>query len=96
MLMSDRYPPEFRAQVVALYRDGISAKQLASEFGLSPTTVTNWTRRARLASGVDPVQEALSDKEEIARLKRLLQQRDEELETLGKALAFFVRRADQG
>jgi transposase-like protein len=41
------------------------------------------------------VQEALSDKEEIARLKRLLAQRDEELETLGKALAFFVRRADQ-
>jgi len=37
----------------------------------------------------------LSDKEEIARLKKLLQQREEELETLGKALAFFARRADQ-
>lgn len=93
--MSDRYPPEFRAQVVALYRDGVSAKQLADQFGISPTSVTNWARRARLASGIDPVQEALSDKEEIARLQRLLKQRDEELETLGKALAFFVRRADQ-
>lgn len=93
--MSDRYPSEFRAQVVALYRDGVSAKQLADQFGISPTSVTNWARRARLASGIDPVQEALSDKEEIARLQRLLKQRDEELETLGKALAFFVRRADQ-
>ncbi len=45
--------------------------------------------------GIDPVQDALSDKEEIARLKKLLQQREEELETLGKALAFFARRADQ-
>ncbi len=93
--MSDRYPPEFRAQVVALYRDGVSAKQLADQFGISPTSVTNWARRARLASGIDPVQDALSDKEEIARLQRLLKQREEELETLGKALAFFVRRADQ-
>ena len=93
--MSDRYPSEFRAQVVALYRDGVSAKELADQFGISPTSVTNWARRARLASGIDPVQEALSDKEEIARLQRLLKQRDEELETLGKALAFFVRRADQ-
>lgn len=93
--MSERYPPEFRAQVVALYRDGVSAKQLAEQFGISATSVTNWARRARLASGIDPVQDALSDKEEIARLKRLLKQRDEELETLGKALAFFVRRADQ-
>jgi transposase len=93
--MSDRYPPEFRAQVVALYRDGVSAKELADQFGISPTSVTNWARRARLASGIDPVKDALSDKEEIARLQRLLKQRDEELETLGKALAFFVRRADQ-
>lgn len=93
--MSDRYPSEFRAQVVALYRDGVSAKQLADQFGISPTSVTNWARRARLASGIDPVQDALSDKEEIARLQRLLKQREEELETLGKALAFFVRRADQ-
>jgi len=93
--MSDRYPSEFRAQVVALYRDGVSAKELADQFGISPTSVTNWARRARLASGIDPVQEALSDKEEIARLQRLVKQRDEELETLGKALAFFVRRADQ-
>lgn len=93
--MSDRYPSEFRAQVVALYRDGVPAKQLADQFGISPTSVMNWERRARLASGIDPVQEALRDKEEIARLQRLLKQRDEELETLGKALAFFVRRADQ-
>ena len=93
--MSDRYPSEFRAQVVALYRDGVSAKQLADQFGISPTSVTNWARRARLASGIDPVQDALSDKEEVARLQRLVKQREEELETLGKALAFFVRRADQ-
>jgi transposase-like protein len=73
----------------------VSAKELADQFGISPTSVTNWARRARLASGIDPVKDALSDKEEIARLQRLLKQRDEELETLGKALAFFVRRADQ-
>jgi transposase len=93
--MSDRYPLEFRAQIVAMYREGTPAKHLAKEFGISPTSVTNWTRQARLDEGSDVGGEGRTDKEDIARLKRLLKQREEELETLGKALAFFVRRADQ-
>jgi len=36
-----------------------------------------------------------ADRAEILRLKRLLAQKEEELEILGKALAFFARRTEQ-
>lgn len=94
--MSDRFPPEFRQQIVALYLGGQrTARELAEEFDLSPTTVSNWVRKARRDEDKHPVKEVRSDREEIAHLRRLLKQREEELETLGKALAFFARRADQ-
>ena len=93
--MSDRYPPEFRARIVELYLRGErSAKDLGREFGVSPTTVSNWARKARTDEGVDPGSGAVSDREEIVRLRRLLERREEELEILGKVLAFFARRAD--
>jgi transposase-like protein len=36
-----------------------------------------------------------SDQAKIARLERELARKEEELEILGKAVAFFARRADQ-
>lgn len=94
--MSDVYPREFRSQIVELYRKGgRSASDLAREFGVAATTVGNWVRAARVDEGVEPGKGAASDREEIARLRRLLKQREEELEILGKALTFFARRVDR-
>jgi transposase-like protein len=36
-----------------------------------------------------------SDKQKVRRLERELARKEEELQILGKALAFFARRADQ-
>jgi transposase-like protein len=56
------YPPEFKAQVVQLAREGEkSYVEIARELGLSPTSVANWVREADAKqrrgglSGVDPV-----------------------------------------
>jgi transposase len=97
--MSTIHSQEFRSQVVEVFRGGgRSFMDIGKEFNLSPTTVANWVRIAenkegRLSSKFpDPRQ---LDKDEIARLKRELAVKEEELEILGKALAFFARRRDQ-
>ncbi len=91
--MPREFSQEFKDQVVELYRRGKSFKDLGREFDLSPTTVSNWVRvddKKRAES--PPAEPAESDKARIARLERELAERTEELEVLGKALAFFARR----
>ena len=90
-----KYPPEFHEQIVELYRKGgRTYADIGREFGISATTVTNWVRKVESTEG-RPLPMAADDKQEIARLRRELKQKSEELEILGKALAFFVRQAEQ-
>jgi transposase len=88
------YPQEFKDRIVELHRSGRSFVDLAKEFNLSATSVANWVRQAErneppAGSGQEP------DKAKIARLERELARKEEELEILGKALAFFARKTDQ-
>lgn len=88
------YPQEFKDRIVELHRRGRSFVDLAKEFNLSATSVANWVRQAEKSeisagSGHEP------DKAKIARLERELARKEEELEILGKALAFFARKTDQ-
>ena len=94
------YSREFKDQIVELHRTGgRTFMDLAKEFDLSATTVANWVREASKRSAAtgkagkgEPEPE--SDKAKIARLERELARKTEELEILGKALAFFARRTD--
>ena len=91
------YPQEFKDQIIGLHRQGRTFMELAKEFNLSPTSIANWVRaedrrKARLtSSGLEPE----SDAAKIRRLEKELTRKNEELEILGKALAFFARRVDQ-
>ncbi|MFB7113511.1 transposase [Streptomyces sp. NPDC056291] len=40
------YPPEFKADTVALYqsRPGATIKQVAADLGVNPETLRNWVR----------------------------------------------------
>lgn len=95
--MGGVYTQEFKDQIVALHqRDGRTFVEIASEFGLSATSVANWVRasiKAEKRQRAAPSGE--SDQAKIARLERELAKKDEELEILGKALAFFARRSEQ-
>jgi transposase len=95
--MGKVFSQEFKDQIVELHRRGRTAAEIGKEFDLSPTSVTNWVRaadradlrrEARASDGAD-------DKVTIARLERELARKEEELQILGKALAFFARRAEQ-
>jgi len=97
--MGTVFAQEFKDQIVELFRQGgRTFVDIGKEFDLSPTTVANWVRAAenkqgRLSKGAGDARS--EDLAEIARLKRELAQKQEELEILGKALAFFARRRDQ-
>ena len=96
--MGTTYSQEFKDQIVELHRRGRSFMDLAREFNLSATSVANWVRadeRRRGALARDEAGGGESDKAKIARLERQLARKEEELEILGKALAFFARQADQ-
>jgi len=100
------YSQEFKVQIVELHRKGgRTFMDLAKEFNLSPTTISNWVRAteqaerraergsktpAKAAAAVEQETEAAK----VARLERELARKDEELRILGKALAFFARRMD--
>lgn len=91
--MGTVFSQEFKDQVVELYRRGKTFKDLAREFNLSATTISNWVRVADKRQSESPLEGGGdSDKARIARLERELAERTEELEILGKALAFFARR----
>lgn len=98
----ETYSQEFKDQIVELHRKGgRTFMDLAKEFNLSATTVSNWVRaaekreakaaRAKAAGG----EGGESDQAKIKRLENELARKEEELEILGKALAFFARRTDQ-
>jgi len=92
------FSKEYKAQIVELFRQGGRTFQdIGKEFELSPTTIANWVRAAENQDGrlSSTVTARSADKEEIDRLKRELAKKEEELEILGKALAFFARRRDQ-
>lgn len=97
------YPEEFKDQVVSLHRAGRGFMDLGKEFNISPTTISNWVRAADKRdapkrSGAVPVGQNGSEEADAAKIRRLEKQlaaKEEELQILGKALAFFARRMDQ-
>ena len=69
------YPPEFRAQIVALHRAGRSVQALSREFEPSPQTIRGWVKAARATGAPDgphalvPDALAEAEREELRRLR---------------------------
>ena len=87
------YPIEFRREAVALLRSsGKSVSQLASELGVSPQSLRNWSRQLDVDDG--RAQGLTSDeRDELRRLRRELRVVTEEREILKKAAAFFAKES---
>ena len=92
------YPQEFKDQLVALHRSGRTYMELGKEFNLAPTSISNWVRTAEKqeqSSARTKREGGESDSVKIRRLEKELAEKAEEVEILGKAVAFFARRMDQ-
>ena len=89
--MPKPYPREFREDVVRVARNrepGQHIKQIAADFGISESCLTNWMKAADVEDGVKPGTTAAenADLREARRRIRLLEQ---ENEVLRRAAAYL-------
>jgi transposase len=93
VFMPAPYPMEFRREVVALLKSsGKSVPRLASELGISPQSLRNWSRQLDVDEGRSNGLTS-DDREELRRLRRELRTVTEEREILKKAAAFFAKES---
>ncbi len=89
--MPNPFPREFREDVVMVARSRDSKttlEQVARDFGVHPTTLNGWLRRADVEDGVKAgmTDEQSSELRELKRRNRLLEQ---ENEVLRRAAAYL-------
>ncbi|MET4078694.1 transposase [Janibacter sp. UYMM211] len=89
--MPKPYPKEFRDDVVRVARNrepGQHLRQIAADFGISESCLTNWLAKADVEDGVRPgtTSEDNADLREAKRRIRLLEQ---ENEVLRRAAAYL-------
>ena len=85
------YPREFREDVIRVARNrepGVRIKDVAADFGISDSCLTNWMKAADVEDGVKPGTAAMenADLREARRRIRLLEQ---ENEVLRRAAAYL-------
>lgn len=89
------YPPEFRAQIVALARAGRGVEDLAREFEPCSHTIRGWICAADLAEGGGGATAgdrlSADEREELRRLRRENRQLRQERDILAKAAAWFAQ-----
>lgn len=89
--MPKPYPKEFRDDVIRVARNrepGVHLKQIAADFGISESCLTNWMRTAEVEDGVKPgtTAEQSATERELRKRVRLLEQ---ENEVLRRAAAYL-------
>ena len=91
--MPKLYSLEFRQEAVRLMRtSGRSVKLLASELGISPSTLRTWERQLSIDGGGGSGLTS-DERAELRRLRREVKVLAEEREILKKAAAFFAKES---
>ncbi|WP_164250193.1 IS3 family transposase [Streptomyces sp. S4.7] len=96
-MVMKHYPPEFKADAVALYRSrpGATIRSVAADLGVNPETLRNWVRAAganrprgrRAETAAEPPTPL---EEENAALRKKVRELEEEREILRKAAKYFA------
>ena len=85
------YPPEFRRQMIELFRAGRSPEELAKEFEPSAQAIRNWVAQADRDEGRRGDDLTNAERIELSRLRKENKQLRLEREILSKAAAWFAR-----
>ena len=89
--MPKPYPEEFRDDVVRVARareDGVTLKQVAKDFGISESCLSNWLKKADVEDGHRP---GVTEKQsvEVRELKKRNRLLEQENEVLRRAAAYL-------
>ncbi|MDT9594871.1 IS3 family transposase [Nocardioides zeae] len=89
--MPKPYPKEFRDDVVRVARNrepGVHLKQIAADFGISESCLTNWMKTADVEDGVKPGTTA-TENAELREAKKRIRLLEQENEVLRRAAAYL-------
>ena len=86
-----KYTPEFRRQMVQLYRSGRGFNDLAKEFGVTSWSIRQWVKQADRDAGTGDRGLTSEERAELTRLRHENRQLREEREILSKATAWFAK-----
>jgi transposase len=87
------YPPEFKAEAVALYRNSDkSIRDIALELGISPESLRRWNVQLDVDAG-KRAGLTTEEREELRNLRRENRRLKMEREILKKAAAFFANES---
>ncbi|WP_107097000.1 IS3 family transposase [Streptomyces sp. NBRC 110028] len=96
-MVMKNYPPQFKADAVALYqsRPEATIRQVAADLGINPETLRNWVRaagasRPRGRRAEVPTEPPTPLEEENAALRKKVRELEEEREILRKAAKYFA------
>lgn len=89
--MPKRYPMEFRRDVVAVARQSSDTReQIASDFGISSTTLKRWLKQADVDDGLVDGRTSV-EQEELVQLRRAKRQLEQENLILKRAAAYLAK-----
>lgn len=90
--MPNRYPREFRDDVVVVARKGEAPlKQVAKDFGISESSLTNWLKAAEAEEGGRRAGSAQPESAELTELRKRNRLLEQENEVLRRAAAYLSR-----
>ena len=90
------YPEEFKREAIELVRlTGKSAREVATDLGISEVSLRNWIKQAAADAGERPGGLSSDEREELARLRGENQTLRMEREILKKAAALFAKENDE-
>jgi transposase len=89
------FTPEFKAEAVRLVlEEGMSIGQVARDLDLTPSSLGNWVRQAKVDAGKGPPGALTSEElDELRRLRKENRQLRTERDILKKAAAFFAKES---
>jgi len=89
--MPKPYPREFRDDVIRVARSrepGVHLRDIASDFGISESCLSNWLKKAAIEDGIRPgVTEA--EQSELREAKKRIRLLEQENEVLRRAAAYL-------
>ena len=87
--MPKPFPPEFRRDVVAVARSSDAPMaQIARDFGISESCLTNWLRAADVEDGIRPGTTS-AENEDLKAARRRIRLLEQENEVLRRAAAYL-------
>ena len=91
LIVPKPYPKEFRDDVVNVARNrepGQHIKQIAADFGISESCLTNWMKAADVEAGIKPGTTA-ADNADLREARRRIRLLEQENEVLRRAAAYL-------